>query len=58
MNTRKLKRYKVHFAKNGNTFRIELDAYTISEARLQFKNTIPYDKIFSVRLMTNKNNHL
>lgn len=55
---RKLKRYKVHFAKNGNVFRIELDAYTISEARLQFKNTIPYDHIYSVRLMTNKNNHL
>lgn len=55
---RKLKRYKVHFVKNGNVFNIELDAYTIAEARLQFKNTIPYDTIFSVRLMTNKNNHL
>lgn len=58
MKPRKIKRYKITFAKNGNNFSLELDAYTISEARLQFKNTIPYDHIFYVRLMSNKNNHL
>lgn len=59
MTAKKQKRYKVHYSHKGQTFYVEIDAYTIKEARERFKErSIEYDNIFLVQLMTNKNNHL